>query len=72
VMGPRGCGECPPSSSSDGSTRPQRDRPEQVDKRRSRGTRSESGGGRGTKPQGHPRSGEQYRPARERCPEVRP
>jgi hypothetical protein len=72
VMGPRGCGECPPSSSSDGRTRPQRDRPEQADGRRSQGTGSEFDGGRGTKPQGHPRSGEQYRPARERCHEVRP
>jgi hypothetical protein len=69
--GPEGA-ECPPSSSSDGSTRPQRDCPEQADGRRSRGTGFESGGGQETEPRGHPRSGEQYRLARERCPEVRP
>jgi hypothetical protein len=72
VRGPRGCGECPPSSSSDDSTRPQRDRPEQADGKRSLGTESESGSCRGTEPQEHPRSGEQYRPTLERCPEARP
>jgi hypothetical protein len=38
----------------------------------SQGRESESGGCRGTKPQGHPRSGESYRPTHERCLEVRP
>jgi hypothetical protein len=38
--------------------------PEQADERRSRGTEYEFGGGRGTEPQGHPRSGEQCRPVR--------